>query len=262
MRWLAPFLIFAFFAPLFAQDQHPNKPIRREPLLRDYRARVAETRPQVKPMLFSPEYQITSEGKHTYGWSFMTQHPDSLFPILVTAHHHFTRKAGLQRNISARDLPKRLQSFSARSSNDASFIIKQGNPLFIPQATSITREFYNNDLAAILLFQNYPEYGAELRQSPPQKGEQLWLLAAVAQVDQDPWFIGHVSFIDETGLEVEMQNADLVLRSVTGSPLIDKDGKVAGMLLMSTKTEDGKLYLMAISGDQIYKHISLALKRQ
>jgi hypothetical protein len=248
------FLLFAI--PAIAQSE--NRPIERQPLLKDYVPNSARMRPQTKPMLFSPKYQLKGEDPHYSGWCFMVYHPDSLFPILLTAHHHFTRQAGLTRNISGRDLPERFQSFKATAANNSSFAIDQGNILRLPQARSITSDSYNYDLAAILLFKNYPEYGAELRKTRPELGEKLWLHASLAKGD---WFPSTVTFSDDSGMEIELADASINLRSVSGSPLIDREGKVAGMLLRSVSTDDGKLYGLAISSDQINHHISQALKR-
>lgn len=262
MRLFALTLALSFIAPLLAQGTHANKPITRTNILDGYRPTAEQNSPQIKPMLFSPEYQLQGEERHLYGWCFMTYHPDSLFPILVTAHSVFTRNAGLNRNLSANELGKRLQSFKATAMNDVSMVIDKGNVLQINEAQSLTRDRYDNDLAAILLFKNYPGYGTQLRRTSPEVGETLWLHAPIAQADQKPWFLGKVTFSDETGLELVMNRNDLNLRTVTGSPLVDHKGEIAGMMLQTSKADDGQLYVLAISGKQIYEHISTALKRQ
>lgn len=262
MRFLAVALALLLTAPALAKQGNLNKPIKKANILNGYRPKAEENVPQVKPLLFSPEYNLKGEDRHIHGWCFMTYHPESLFPILVTAHSVFTRQAGLARNIAGRDLAKRLNSFKATAINDVSVVISQGNILQINEAQSLTRERYDNDLAAILLFKNYPDYGASLRRTDVELGESLWLNAPISQPDNKPWFLGKVTFSDETGLEVAMNRNDLNLRSVVGSPLIDQNGEIAGMLLQSSLADDGKLYVLAISGKQIYQHISTALKRQ
>lgn len=209
-------------------------------------------------VVFRPEFE-TKDGVFSAGTAFAIKMQNEENPIIITALHLFGPAGGLEKNISARELPSFVSQVLLYDLFDGSYIGHAKETIFIPDAKPFVKSF-NTDVAAFV------DVSAEnlsmliLSDKTISLGEPVWLLASVYSGEPSHKKL-HKAMVVESNNENLIflyENSEIDLTATSGAPILNKRGEVVGINISGGMLH-GKLYGAANPASSIKKLLEESL---
>jgi hypothetical protein len=185
-----------------------------------------------------PAAHLKSGGEHRAGTGVIARVSKGEPLLLLTALHIFGPSGGLEKQFSSASLDDRITKIDGfsmdgkiRVASAAGSKIKTGFPIDGKNNVS-------GDVAAFAVEGKAETEGLILAEAPPKVGDPLWLVgdeASSTAPSQKLWIMKVVSVKPaaltlNTGVRID-------LRAFSGAPLVDANGRLAGLLIGAGELE-------------------------
>ena len=212
--------------------------------------------------LFRPRIE-TAIGMLRGGTVFACKLPGDERPILLTALHIFGPAGGLEKQITATELPKSVKKVTLTGLFDKSEVVSVGaDVLSIPDAGPLGTPSRAGDVVAIRAPQGTKLTTRPLANSLPKKGERIWLAASLLEgaPPEQRLHSGKVDGLDEDGLLIYIfDDPKTQVRATSGAPVLNAAGEVVAIQAGSGK--DGQSLLgVATPVTKFRRYLDAALK--
>lgn len=208
---------------------------------------AAGSAPALSPgEILRPEFRIKG-GKMLAGTAFALDVDGAV--LAVTAFHLFGPVGGLERPVSAADLPSFVKSVTLRDAWTDAPVAEAGPPLALPDAAVMGGPTASLDLAAFPLLPPdpaappvegaVPVHVVKLAAKLPKVGDPVWVAAPVvnAAADHPHLLAARVVEVNNNWLFYSFADTGLDLTATSGAPVLDAAGEVVGMHLGGGKMD-------------------------
>lgn len=187
------------------------------------------------------EFSNESDSKDFVGNAFLIQHNNRLFAVTVK---HTLLEARTDKMTHV-DIEPHVKQWLIHPNNKPNEFVRLGRLINANKSESIDMKILEKDWLLFEVEENQSSLEVlTLRQKPLNKGEVLTAYGCsyINKVDcQQDSYVGSFVENETNNLRVSMPNLDLSkLRGLSGSPVLDKDGLVVGIVSNVLKSRSGE----------------------
>jgi hypothetical protein len=178
--------------------------------------------------VLKPTFLLASESFYG-GTAFAARVTGREQPLLITCHHLFGPATGLDTQMSAEDVEKKIVAVACVSMSDPGIVLLTGRYIKVAGARSLDNNGADKDLA---LF-DFPQATKTLAiaTKPAKPGDKVWLLARVRGTTRLAFCSAVVSVASGKEIRYVYERNDLNLGGTSGAPVLSESGEVIAVNL-------------------------------
>lgn len=185
--------------------------------------------PRVPPnVLMKPTFHLADES-WSGGCAFVLRLARRPEALLVTPHHLFGPAAGLEKQMSGKDIKRELLEVTGVSMQDGKTTLVASKYIDNPNARSMDRAGAERDLAVFVIDSGEGMRALEFARLAPRVGQTVYMYARLRSASAPRLFPATVTQVEPSGLSYVFIGKSFDGRGTSGAPVLDERGRVVGM---------------------------------
>jgi uncharacterized protein YndB with AHSA1/START domain len=205
-------------------------------------------------------YETTQGGVGRNGLAFAANVEGHEGPVLLTALHLFGPPAGLRKWVTAREFMFLVTGASGADAFSGKSLTMRAEALDTPEG-GLGGDDPTGDFAAFALSEGPKIKPIPLAGESPAEGEKLWLAAPAMRSAARKARLHAATVVKSEGglLTLAFDDATLLCIGAAGAPILDSEGRAAGMVVEAGGTHEGRPVMRAVAAERFRAAVKDAL---